>query len=157
MKHFIIHTLMCVFTCGTFHILDSKFHWTERLSGQLGIAAVEEIRKGSDYVTVDVLSCNEIRKTYYPDQLKFMPAFDKNLVTCGEIYSHLRLKKDLIRTYFNMYRVSVDKIYPDDQNPRSPLLVSEYNIPYCNLQTEKNPSLAISISCEEFEKKLNGQ
>lgn len=36
MKHFLMHTLMCLVSCAIFHVLDARFHWTHALLEAIG-------------------------------------------------------------------------------------------------------------------------
>lgn len=107
----------------------------------------------SEFMTVNMMHCDQLENLYFTKQLSKMPDYEKTFVECGVNYKNVRIKKSLIRSLAPMGSVATSKIDPMG-DLESPLKIDRVNVMYCQINNDRT-TVNVQQSCEEVEAKLN--
>lgn len=103
----------------------------------------------SSFIKVTILSCNKIKDVYFKKDLKLIPKFFQDNITCGITYPGVRISKNSIITFNSMYET---RIFPSSNGL---LRIDSFNNEYCHLRLLENPrGVDINLTCSELEDRL---
>lgn len=114
----------------------------------LALTGCSTVKRRSDFMVVNEISCNPLKEIFEPKQLaKLDPWFlDQN--TCGIVWENCHVRRDLIRSYAPKFSVNLSLIDPSGAWD-SPLKIDKINVEHCVLNTDRG-STEVAEKCSDL-------
>lgn len=117
------------------------------------MGCAEKTHPVSRFITVDIIECKPISKSFYSKQLKKIDKYYLSLDTCGVVFEKFRIIKGSVLALLPKYSVLLDKA-EDLDNPMAPLKITQFNKEHCLIYSGNNVTWEVDRTCNDIEWEL---